>query len=47
MAKDVLAGMKVLQLQCTEKQKDEILKFYSMVKFDTTTIKASNYFRQR
>jgi len=40
MAKDVLAGMKVLQLQCTEKQKDEILKLYPMAKFDTATTKS-------
>jgi len=37
MAKDVLAGMKVLQLQCTGEQKDEILKLYPMAKFDTAT----------
>ncbi len=40
MAKDVLAGMKVLQLQCTEKQKDKILKLYPMAKFDTATTKS-------
>ena len=37
MAEDVLAGMKVLKLQCTEKQKDEILKMYPMAKFDSAT----------
>jgi len=37
LAKDVLAGMKVLQLQCTEKQKDKILKLYPMAKFDSST----------
>jgi len=40
MAKDVLAGMKVLQLQCTEEQKDEILKLYPMAKFDSATTKS-------
>ena len=37
MAEDVLAGMKVLKLQCTEKQKDEILKMYPIAKFDSAT----------
>ncbi len=40
MANDVLAGMKVLQLQCTGEQKDEILKLYPMAKFDTATTKS-------
>ena len=40
MAEDVLAGMKVLKLQCTEKQKDEILKVYPMAKFDTATTRS-------
>ena len=40
LVKDVLAGMKVLQLQCTEKQKDKILKLYPMAKFDTATTKS-------
>ena len=40
LAKDVLAGMKVLQLQCTGKQKDKILKFYPMAKFDSSTTKS-------
>jgi len=40
LTKDVLAGMKVLQLQCTEKQKDKILKLYPMVKFDSSTTKS-------
>lgn len=39
-AKDVLAGMKVLQLQCSEKQKDKILKLYPMAKFDSSTTKS-------
>ncbi len=37
IAKDILAGMKVLQLRCKEEQKDEILKLYPMAKFDTAT----------
>ena len=40
MTEDVLAGMKVLKLQCTEEQKDEILKLYPMAKFDTATTKS-------
>jgi len=40
IAKDVLAGMKVLQLQCAKEQKDRILKLYSMAKFDTATTKS-------
>jgi len=40
LTKDVLAGMKVLQLQCTEKQKNKILKLYPMVKFDSSTTKS-------
>lgn len=34
---DVLAGMRVLKLQCTQGQKDDILKLYPMAKFDTAT----------
>ena len=40
MAEDVLAGMKVLKLQCTEEQKDQILKVYPMAKFDTATTRS-------
>ena len=40
LAKEVLAGMKVLQLQCTVKQKDKILKLYPMAKFDSSTTKS-------
>ena len=40
VAKDVLAGMKVLQLQCTKEQKDRILQFYPMAKFDSATTKS-------
>ena len=40
MTKDVLAGMKVLQLQCTDEQKDRILKIYPMAKWDSATTKS-------
>ena len=40
MIKQQLAGMEVIQLQCTEKQKDKILKLYPMAKFDTATTKS-------
>ncbi len=40
VAKDVLAGMKVLQLQCTKEQKDRVLEFYPMAKFDSATTKS-------
>jgi len=40
MAEEVLAGMRVIKLQCTEKQKDEILRLYPMAKFDTSTTKS-------
>jgi len=37
MTEDVLAGMRVLKLLCTEEQKNEILKLFPMAKFDTAT----------
>ena len=40
MTKDVLAGMKVLQLQCTDEQKDRILKIYPIAKWDSATTKS-------
>jgi len=40
VAKDVLAGMKVLQLQCTKEQKDRVLEFYPIAKFDSATTKS-------
>ena len=40
LAKDALAGMKILQLYCTKEQKDRILKFYSQAKFDSATTKS-------
>ena len=38
--KDVLAGMRVLQLQCNEEQKSRILSLYPMAKFDSATTKS-------
>ena len=40
MAKDVLAGMKLLQLHCTKEQKERILKLYPVAKFDSATTKS-------
>ncbi len=40
MAIEVLAGMKVLPVPTTEKQKDEVLKMFPMAKFDTATTKS-------
>jgi len=40
VTKDVLAGMKVLQLKCTDEQKDRILKVYPMAKWDSATTKS-------
>ena len=40
MTKDVLAGMKVLQLQCTGEQRDRILRIYPMAKWDSATTKS-------
>jgi len=40
LTKDALAGMKVLQLQCTKEQKDRILKLYPVAKFDSATTKS-------
>lgn len=40
MTKDVLAGMKVLPLQCIEEQKDRLLKLYPAAKFDSATTKS-------
>jgi len=37
---DVLAGMKVLKLQCTQQQKDELLKLYPTAKYDSATTKS-------
>ena len=40
MAKDVLAGMKVLQITCDEHQKDKLLELYPMAKYDSATTKS-------
>jgi len=40
LAKDVLAGMKVLQLPCTKEQKDKLLKLYPRAKYDSATTKS-------
>jgi len=40
MTKDVLAGMRVLPLRCTEEQKDRLLKLYPEAKFDSATTKS-------
>jgi len=40
MTKDVLAGMRVLQIQCNEHQKDKLLAMYPMAKFDSATTKS-------
>ena len=40
MCKDVLAGMKLLQLQCTKEERDKILKLYPMAKFDSATTRS-------
>jgi len=40
MAIEVLAGMKVLPVPTTEKQKDEVLKLFPTAKFDTATTKS-------
>jgi hypothetical protein len=40
VTRDVLAGMRVLQLQCTGEQKDKLLKLYPMAKYDSATTKS-------
>ena len=40
MAIEVLAGMKVLPVPATEKQKDEVLQVFPMAKFDSATTKS-------
>lgn len=37
MAEEVLAGMKVLHIYCTEDQKERILKQYPQAKYDQST----------
>jgi len=40
MTEDVLAGMKVLRLYCTDDQKNQLLKLYPMAKYDSATTKS-------
>lgn len=40
MAKEVLAGMKVLAVPNTEAQKDKVIKLFPMAKFDAATTKS-------
>ena len=40
LAKEVLAGMKVLRIYCTEEQKDKIVKRYPIAKYDSATTKS-------
>ena len=40
MAKEVLAGMKVLSVPTTEKQRDEILTLFPMAKYDSATTRS-------
>jgi len=40
LAKEALAGMKVLQVYCTEEQKDKILKRFPTAKYDSATTKS-------
>ena len=40
LTKDVLAGMKLLQLRCTEEQKNRLLGLYPEAKFDSATTKS-------
>lgn len=40
MAKEMLAGLKVLQVPNTEIQRDEVLKLFPMAKFDSATTKS-------
>lgn len=40
IAKEVLAGMKALQVFCNEEQKNELLKKYPQAKYDQSTTKS-------
>ncbi|MBC7189573.1 hypothetical protein H5U35_05085 [Candidatus Aerophobetes bacterium] len=40
LAKDVLAGMKVIEIFCTEEEKEKILKLFPTAKLDTSTTKS-------
>ena len=39
MTKDVLAGMRTLQISCTAEERNEFLKKFPMAKFDSATTK--------
>jgi len=40
MAEEVLAGLKVLKVPCTEEQKDRILALFPTAKYDSATTKS-------
>lgn len=40
MAKEVLAGLKVLEVPCNDAQKDKVLKVFPMAKFDSATTRS-------
>ncbi|MGB9846964.1 MAG: DUF6955 family protein [Desulfotomaculales bacterium] len=40
MAEEVLAGLKVLKVPCTEEQKDKVLKVFPTAKYDSATTKS-------
>ncbi len=40
MAQEMLAGLKVLRVPCTEEQKDKVLKLFPMAKFDAATTRS-------
>jgi len=40
LCKEMLAGLKVIQVYANEDQKNEILRLYPMAKFDTATTKS-------
>lgn len=40
MAEEVLAGLKVFKVPCTEEQKDKVLKVFPTAKYDSATTKS-------
>ncbi|HUW65172.1 MAG TPA: hypothetical protein VMW83_10850 [Spirochaetia bacterium] len=40
MAKEVLAGLKVLEVPCNDAQKDKVLQVFPMAKFDSATTRS-------
>ncbi|MBE3584933.1 MULTISPECIES: DUF6955 family protein [Desulfofundulus] len=40
MAEEVLAGLKVIKVPCTEEQKDKVLKVFPTAKYDSATTKS-------